>query len=151
MKQLTKTNLYLNKLEYKDDKLNNNKRDHWATPKEFLTCGLGDCEDYAIIKYFTLLKLGFSSDKLFITLAYDTLSKRNHMVLSYFIEDSQPPLILDNLSLEVLNLTKRDDLIITAFINTKGVYKLDNSGKLTKTKHRSRKFKDLLKRVQIES
>ena len=113
--------------------------------------GLGDCEDYAIIKYFTLLKLGFSSDKLFITTAYDTLSKRNHMVLSYFIEDNKPPLILDNLSLEVLNLTKRSDLKVNAFINANGVYAFNNEGKLQKTRYKSRKFKELLKRVQIES
>ena len=151
LKQLTKTNLYLNKLEYKDDKLNNNKSDHWATPKEFLTCGLGDCEDYAIIKYFSLLKLGFSSDKLFITLAYDTYSKRGHMVLSYFMEDNKPPLILDNLSVEVLNLAKRSDLVVNAFINTNGVYKFNDNGKLIKTKYNSKKFKALLKRVQMES
>jgi len=141
----------LNKLEYKDDKSNNHKRDYWATPKEFLTCGLGDCEDYAIIKYYTLLKLGFSSDKLFITLAYDTYSKRDHMVLSYFIEDGKPPLILDNLSFEVLNLSKRSDLKINAFINASGIYVFNDKGALKKTKYKSRKFKDLLKRVQIES
>lgn len=149
--QLTKINIYLNKLKYQDDKLNNNKSDHWATPKEFLTCGLGDCEDYAIIKYFTLVKLGFDRNKLFITSAYDKYSNRSHMVLSYFYEEGKAPLILDNLSVEVLNLTKRSDLKINAFINTNGVYVLNDQGKLTKTRYRSRKFKELLKRVQVES
>ena len=30
--------------------------DYWATPKSFTSCH-GDCEDYAIAKYFPLLKL----------------------------------------------------------------------------------------------
>lgn len=129
----------------------NKKSDHWATPKEFLTMGAGDCEDYAIIKYFTLLKLGFEKDKLFITLAYDTYTKRDHMVLSYFAQKNQPPLILDSLSYEVLNLNKRADLKVNAFINTNGVYKLSKTSKLRKTKYISKKFKELLKRVQKES
>ena len=113
--------------------------------------GVGDCEDYAIIKYFTLLKLGFEKEKLFITLAYDKYSKRDHMVLSYFRANDKAPLILDNLSYEVLQLTKRDDLKISAFINTNGVYVLNDNSKLTKTRFTSKKFKELLKRVQKES
>jgi len=149
--QLTEVNLYLNKLKYKSDKLNNHKSDYWATPKEFLTLGLGDCEDYAIIKYFTLLKLGFEKEKLFITLAYDKSSKRGHMVLSYFTKDASTPLILDNLSYKVLNLEKRKDLKISAFINTNGVYIFDNHQKLRKTRFISKKFKELLKRIEKES
>ena len=150
--QLTKVNIYLNhKLKYQSDKILNNKSDYWATPKEFLTMGSGDCEDYAIIKYFTLLKLGFEKDKLFITLVYDTYSKRDHMVLSYFEDSSKPPLILDSLSYEVLDLNKRADLKVNAFINTNGVYRLSKTKKLRKTKQVSNKFKELLKRVQKES
>jgi predicted transglutaminase-like cysteine proteinase len=150
--QLTKVNIYLNhKLKYQSDKILNNKSDYWATPKEFLTIGSGDCEDYAIIKYFTLLKLGFEKDKLFITLVYDTYSKRNHMVLSYFEDSNKPPLILDSLSYEVLDLNKRADLKVSAFINTNGVYRLSKTKKLKKTKQISNKFKELLKRVQKES
>jgi len=150
--QLTKVNIYLNhKLKYQSDIILNNKSDYWATPKEFLTVGSGDCEDYAIIKYFTLLKLGFEKDKLFITLVYDTYSKRDHMVLSYFEDANKPPLILDSLSYEVLNLSKRADLKVNAFINTNGVYRLSKTNKLRKTKQISNKFKELLKRVRKES
>ncbi|EDZ61235.1 hypothetical protein SMGD1_0306 [Sulfurimonas gotlandica GD1] len=150
--QLTKVNIYLNhKLKYQSDKVLNNKSDYWATPKEFLTMGSGDCEDYAIIKYFTLLKLGFEKDKLFITLAYDKYSKRDHMVLSYFADVNKPPLILDSLSYEVLDLNKRADLKVSAFINTNGVYRLSKTSKLKKTKQTSNKFKELLKRVEKES
>lgn len=149
--QLTKINNYLNRLKYQPDGSIDNHSDYWATPKEFLTTGHGDCEDYAIIKYFTLLRLGFEKNKLFITIAYDKYTKRNHMVLSYFAKADKPPLILDSLSCEVLDLNKRADLEVNAFINTNGVYRLSRTKKLRKTRQVSNKFKELLKRVQEES
>jgi len=73
------------------------------------------------------------------------------MVLSYFEDTNKPPLILDSLSYEVLDLNKRADLKVTAFINSNGVYRLSKTKKLKKTKQTSNKFKELLKRVQKES
>ena len=73
------------------------------------------------------------------------------MVLSYFADANKPPLILDSLSYEVLDLNKRSDLKVNAFINTNGVYKLSKNSKLEKTKQTSNKFKELLKRVKKES
>jgi len=151
LKRLKKINTYLNKLTYKNDMLNNHKSDHWATPKEFLTSGSGDCEDYAILKYFTLIKLGFNPDKLYITIAYAAHLKNYHMVLSYFIKDDEPPLILDNINNKILNLTKRNDLKIKAFLNSNGVYKLNGRYKLTKINKDFKKLKNLFKRVEIES
>ena len=151
LKQLKKINTYLNKLTYKDDMLNYNQSDYWATPKEFLTSGTGDCEDYAILKYFTLVKLGFNPDKLYITIVYVPRLQNYHMVLSYFIKDGEAPLILDNINNKILNSTNRTDLKIKAFLNTSGVYKLNNKYKLTKINKDSQKRKNFFKRVQRES
>ena len=38
--------------------------DYWASPLELLTKGQGDCEDYVIAKYFSLIAAGVPSDKL---------------------------------------------------------------------------------------
>ena len=38
--------------------------DYWATPLETLGKGAGDCEDYVIGKYFSLLRLGVPGEKL---------------------------------------------------------------------------------------
>jgi hypothetical protein len=73
------------------------------------------------------------------------------MVLIYFEDANKPPLILDSLSYEVLNLNKRADLKVSAFINTNRVYTLSKTNKLRKTKQTSNKFKELLKRVQKKS
>ena len=60
--QLVKVNYYLNKILPKANRSYIDKKDYWTTPKEFLTTGMADCEDYAIIKYYTLLKLGFEKE-----------------------------------------------------------------------------------------
>lgn len=150
-KQLLKVNFYLNQLLPQVDKLNQNQEDYWETPKEFLTLGYGDCEDYAIIKYFTLLKLGFEQEKLFITTVYEKFSGRYHMVLSYFENQDESPLILDNLSFRVLNLRTREDLKPQIFVNSTGTYKIDENNKLIKIAYTSKKFQELIKRVEKES
>lgn len=148
--QLLRVNFYLNQLPFKQDIFNNNRSDYWGTPKEFLTCGYGDCEDYAIIKYFTLLKLGFEKEKLFITTSHEKYSNQAHMVLSYFKSKNEPPLILDSISYKVLNLGKRVDLEAKIFINEEGSYKIDGDNNLVKVGDAPEKFKELLKKVKLE-
>ena len=109
-KQLNKVNFYLNRLLPQYDDVINNKLDNWATPKEFLTVGYGDCEDYVIIKYFTLLKLGFDKNKLFLTAVNEKYTGGYHMVLTYFKEKNKSPLVLDNLSFRILDLKTRTDI-----------------------------------------
>ena len=149
--QLEKVNYYLNKVIPQKNRSFIDRQDHWTTPKEFLTSGFADCEDYAIIKYFTLLKLGFEEEKLFMTVAYDKYSKQHHMVLSYFKDEGTLPLILDNLSFKVLNLQKRKDLEVNMFVNSSGVYAFDENEKLIKVASGAKKFNELLQRINHES
>ncbi len=148
--QLIRVNTYLNQLLPQVDQLNQKCVDYWETPKEFLTIGYGDCEDYAIIKYFTLLKLGFEKRRLFITTAFEKHSGSYHMVLSYFENFKQQPLILDNLSFRILKLDKRDDLVIDKLINHQGVFKLNKKNKLIWVASSYKKYNNLLKRIELE-
>jgi predicted transglutaminase-like cysteine proteinase len=148
--QLTRINFYLNQLRALPDIVTYKQDDYWGTPKEFLVCGYGDCEDYAIIKYFTLLKLGFEKKKLFITTSHEKFTGQSHMVLSYFESNDKPPLILDNLSYKILDLSKRVDLEPKIFINEEGSYKLDANNNLTRVGDIPQKFKELLQRIKKE-
>ena len=148
--QLIRVNTYLNQLQPQDDQLNQKKEDYWETPKEFLSCGFGDCEDYAIIKYYTLLKLGFDKKRLFFTVALEKGSGAYHMVLSYFAKFQQQPLILDNLSFRVLTLNKRDDLYVDVFINFQGVFKLDKKHNLNWVSRAPRQYDMLVERINKE-
>ena len=147
-KQLNVVNHYLNQLLPQYDDIVQKQEDYWASPKEFLITGYGDCEDYVIIKYFTLLKLGFDKNKLFLTTVFEQHQGGYHMVLSYFRDKGKSPLILDNLSFRVLDLNTRIDIKPDTFINHSGVYKIDKKNRLKKIAHYSVEYHELLKKVK---
>jgi predicted transglutaminase-like cysteine proteinase len=148
--QLAKTNFYLNQLLPQYDDIVQRQEDYWATPKEFLITGYGDCEDYVIIKYFTLIHLGFDEKKLFITVVKEKFRGGTHMVLSYFQTKDESPLVLDNLSFKILSLEQRKDLEADMFINSTGVYRYQNA-KLVKIASRYAPYEELVKKVGKEN
>ncbi|PHQ56277.1 MAG: hypothetical protein COA30_04960 [Sulfurimonas sp.] len=146
--KLQRTNFYFNQYLPEYDQVMQKEEDFWSTPKEFLRSGYGDCEDYVIIKYFSLLTLGFDEHKLFLTVVKEKFQGSSHMVLSYFEQENQSPKILDNLSIKVLSLEKRVDLEPVCFINSTGVYKLSAEYKLRKIADSYKKFNLLLKKIE---
>jgi predicted transglutaminase-like cysteine proteinase len=98
--QLTKVNLYANKMDYVLDIDNYGKDDYWAIAKEFLSNG-GDCEDYAITKFFSLRWLGYSNDKIRLLILQDTNLRVQHAVLLVF--NHGDVLVLDNQTQEILS------------------------------------------------
>ena len=60
--------------------------DDWRTLDEFLHQG-GDCEDYAIAKYFLLRRLGFAIDDVRVAITWDRQARAYHAVtLVHFVE-----------------------------------------------------------------
>ena len=145
---MKRINLYLNTLLPQYDDVIKNKLDDWATPKEFLTIGYGDCEDYVIIKYYSLIRLGFDEKKLFLTRVKEKYRGGIHMVLTYFKEKNRPPLVLDNLSFKILNLKIRRDIEAEVFINSTGVYRITKDFKLIKIANKYREFEELKIKVK---
>lgn len=94
-----------------EDKILWKKEDYWATPAEFLAKGAGDCEDYSIAKYFTLVEMGVDENKLRITYVKAIVLNQAHMVLTYYESPDQTPLILDNLTQGIDRATQRKDLV----------------------------------------
>jgi predicted transglutaminase-like cysteine proteinase len=74
--------------------------DYWAVAREFLYNG-GDCEDYAITKFFSLHWLGFDMNKIRIVILQDTNLRVAHAVLA--IANENDILILDNQAKEVIS------------------------------------------------
>ncbi len=72
--------------------------------------GGGDCEDYSISKYYTLMELGVDEKKL--RLAYVKAIRYNqfHMVTLYFPTTKSDPLVLDNINGRILPGSQRNDL-----------------------------------------
>jgi predicted transglutaminase-like cysteine proteinase len=109
--KLEAVNNFFNKTPYGLDKNVWGVSDYWATRLEFIGVDKGDCEDYVIAKYFTLLELGVESEKLFFTYVKYTPRNIAHMVLSYYETPQSIPLILDNYNLKIFPASQRDDLI----------------------------------------
>lgn len=91
--QIRLVNSYYNKSPYIEDSVNWGMNDYWETLYEFLRKH-GDCEDYAISKYFTLRKLGFDADDLRIVVLKDRNLGVMHSVLAVY--QGGTILILDN-------------------------------------------------------
>ncbi len=120
-------NDYFNQMPYLDDKSHWGVEDYWATPREFINSGGGDCEDYAIAKYITLKDLGVAESKLYLT--YCKYNDLGHMFLSYFPTSTAAPLVLDNINPQLLPLNQRYDLNleISYAINKNGIWSLQNN------------------------
>ena len=103
--------------------------DYWATPLESLGQGAGDCEDYVIAKYFTLIELGVDRSKLRWIYVVATMGapdsgvKEPHMVLGYYATPGAEPLVLDNLTSSILPASRRLDLAPVFSFNSDGIWK----------------------------
>ena len=115
-------NSFINRILPAHDISTSSSIDYWSTPKEFLLQGHGDCEDYAIAKYFTLLELGVKKESLYLAIVNVKASAGTHMVLLYVENKNSSPLVLDNLSFRVLPFSKRDDLTPVVAFNELNSY-----------------------------
>lgn len=99
LQQLIEINSWGNAHPYIEDNINWGMEDYWETPREFIDIS-GDCEDYAISKYYLLRAVGFSPEDLRIIILEDlNLGGIIHAVLGVYINDVL--YILDNQSTEV--------------------------------------------------
>lgn len=102
--QVFAVNRYMNQWRYITDERLHGVRDLWATPLEFMTQS-GDCEDYAIAKYYALKTLGWADADLRLVIVQDTVRGIPHAVLSAKVRDGGDTghMILDNLLPEPLS------------------------------------------------
>ncbi len=91
--QLVAVNAYMNERPYTPDAKNWGEKDYWATPAEFLSRS-GDCEDFAIAKFFALKRLGWNADALRLVAVKDLDRGEGHAVLVAF--DGAESWMLDN-------------------------------------------------------
>ncbi|HRD71288.1 MAG TPA: transglutaminase-like cysteine peptidase [Legionella sp.] len=145
--KLEGVNSFFNMFHYQDEGLSD---DYWKSPDEFIVDGGGDCEDYAIIKYFTLATLGVSTDKLRITYVTSLNLNRAHMVLAYYSSPEAEPLILDSLENSILKASLRPDLKPVYSFNGSGLWLAKQRGKEAAIGQPSSlgKWDELMKRMQ---
>ena len=129
---------YNRRIQYRDDLEVWGQADYWASPLELLEKGRGDCEDYVIAKYFSLLSLGMPSTKLRLVYVRALLGGQGgavqaHMVLAYYpgatwlsaagsSAAQVEPLILDNLITDIRPASRRPDLTPVFSFNSDGLW-----------------------------
>ncbi len=124
--KLNKVNSFFNRrILYKTDWEVYNQEDYWATPLEFMGHGAGDCEDFVIAKYMTLRILGVANERL--RLIYVRYQSGNtapiaHMVLGYYAQASEEPVILDNMVSSIRPASMRPDLSPVYSFNSDGLW-----------------------------
>ena len=150
IRKLSHVNSFINRILPAQDISTSSSIDYWATPKEFLLQGHGDCEDYANSKYFTLLELNIPKEKLYFAVVNIKGEKTAHMILLYLEDKNSTPLGLDNLSSKVNELTKRKKLIPKSAFNEIDSYKFTSekfTEKININWGKENKWENLLKRV----
>ena len=103
------------------------QNDYWASPLETLGKGRGDCEDYVIAKYFSLMAAGVPAAKLRLVYVRAIIggpggAVQAHMVLAYYAAPGAEPLILDNLIGEIRPASRRPDLEPVFSFNSDGLW-----------------------------
>jgi predicted transglutaminase-like cysteine proteinase len=102
--QLDIVNDWANAHPYVLDQINWGVEDYWETPFEFMAVN-GDCEDYAIAKYYSLQALGIPKDQMRIIVVQDfNLGGIIHAILGVY--DNDELLILDNQIKQVMPARK---------------------------------------------
>jgi predicted transglutaminase-like cysteine proteinase len=157
---LDKINKKINGVKYEPDETNSGTKDTWYTPKEFYENGSGDCEDFAIAKYFQLKSMGYDPEDMRIshvnltrnkgeqgTLLTDNTASGEgneseaHMVLVV------NGMVLDNMTSDIKSLDERKDLAMVYQFNEDNLYQND---KVLSSADKIVKWNELLARVDEE-
>lgn len=152
--KLRRVNDFFNRhIAFDDDMSIWGQSDYWATPIELIGQGRGDCEDYSIAKYYSLLEMGIPINKLrlvYVKAAQTSLGTTiqvAHMVLAYYPTPTADPIILDNLNTNLVPASKRDDLLPIFSFNGAGLWMGTGN---TSSKSNLSRWQDLLARARAE-
>lgn len=157
--RLKRINEFFNrKIQFTDDIQAWGQSDYWATPMETLAKGKGDCEDFTIAKYFTLLDAGVPNEQLRLIYVKARIGgpasnvSQAHMVLAFYPSPEAEPLILDNLITDIRPASRRPDLLPVFSFNSEGIWSSPAASGVPATTGVGRltRWQDLLNRARAE-
>lgn len=156
-KQIKNVNDFFNKrIHFVDDIYHWKQNDYWATPLETLGTGSGDCEDYTIAKYISLIQLGIPIERLrliYVKAQIGGVSSRvfqAHMVLGYYAQPNAVPLILDSLINDIESADRRRDLHPVFSFNSEGLWVGNQAQPQIDPTARLSRWRDVLTRIKQE-
>jgi predicted transglutaminase-like cysteine proteinase len=157
--QLRRVNEFFNRyVRFDEDQQAWGRSDYWATPLETLAKGAGDCEDFAIAKYFSLMMLGVPAEQMRLVYVKARIGgpssriQQAHMVLAYYATPEAEPQVLDNLIDDIRPASHRPDLRPVFSFNSNGIYPGANGNAAAGPggTNRLSKWQDLLQRARSD-
>lgn len=157
--RIERVNLFVNRrVSFVSDTVAWGQADYWSTPLETLSRGLGDCEDYAIAKYFILTAAGMPASRLRLVYVRALLPasasapavSQAHMVLAYYADNEAEPQILDNLVSDIRPASKRSDLTPVFSFNGEGLWTGAGSQPAGDPRARLSRWRDVLLKARAE-
>jgi predicted transglutaminase-like cysteine proteinase len=151
--KLERSNLFVNdRVSYASDRVVWGVEDYWTTPLEVFGKGRGDCEDYAIAKYVSLLLMDVPVQRLRLVYARARMGSQTvaHLVLSYYETPTADPLILDNLIDAILPAKRRPDLFPVFSFNHEGLWMGGERNPTGDPTSRLSRWRDVLQRMRRE-
>ena len=147
--KLYQINRFFNRFDFVDDLVHWQQKDYWATPIEFISTGAGDCEDYTIAKYFSLIELGVPEQQLRLMYVTALELRQPHMVLAYYETPTSIPLVLDNINRRILPANKRRDLSPIYSFNGNGLWaaKAMGTGRKLRGSGQMKMWDDMVERL----
>lgn len=150
--QLAAVNTFFNRrIVYELDPVVWGQNDYWATPLEFMGRATGDCEDFSIAKYMTLLELGVPNDRLrliYVRARTAGAKTEAHMVLGYYEDPTGEPMILDNLITSIRPAGRRPDLSPVFSFNSQGLWVAGQTQSSADPTARLSRWRELLDRMK---
>lgn len=143
-------------IRFEEDIVHWKTSDYWATPLETLGSGAGDCEDYTIAKYFTLIQLGIPVEHLRLIYVKAQIGGATskvfqaHMVLGYYEQPNSIPLILDSLVSDIETADRRSDLHPVFSFNSDGLWVGNQAQPQIDPTARLSRWRDVLERMKQE-
>lgn len=152
--KLNKVNAFFNRrMLFESDIVVWQQEDYWATPLEFMGKGAGDCEDFAIAKYITLQMLGVGNEHLrliYVRAKSGSTASIAHMVLGFYPQPTDEPLVLDNLISSVRPASQRPDLTPVFSFNSEGLWVGGATASAADPTTRLSRWRDVLDRMRQE-
>lgn len=149
-------NFFNRRIRFDEDTRIWQQSDFWATPLETLSRAAGDCEDFAIAKYASLMLIGIPARQLRLIYVRariggaDSKLSQAHMVVGYFPTPEAEPLILDNLIGEVRPASRRPDLTPVFSFGSDGLWVGGSRESAADPTARLSRWRDALQRMRAE-
>jgi len=154
--RLVAVNQFFNRrIVFTDDEVVWGMTDYWASPVELLDKGRGDCEDFAIAKYFSLLASGVPAARLRLVYVRALIGgpggvQTPHMVLAHYAQPQDEPLILDNLIEDIRPASRRPDLTPVFSFNSEGLWQGAAGAPAGDPTARLSRWRDVLAKARAE-